>query len=92
MEARGGHSSRDIGSKPIAGIVKLDAINAATQSFYRHGAAAARGAHNSEDIGSKPIAGIFHQFASVHQGTSANHQTIQESGSVTINRVGMGSS
>jgi hypothetical protein len=28
----------------------------------------------------------------VHQGTSANHQTIQESGSVTINRVGMGSS
>ena len=59
MEARGGHSSRDIGSKPIAGIVKLDAINAATQSFHRHGAAAARGAHNSEDIGSKPIAGIF---------------------------------
>jgi hypothetical protein len=28
----------------------------------------------------------------VHQGTSANHQTIQESGSETINRVGMGSS
>jgi hypothetical protein len=28
----------------------------------------------------------------VHQGTSANHQTIQESGSETINRVGIGSS
>ncbi len=96
VAARGGRSSRDIGSKPIAGIVKLDAINAAILiiSFYRHGAAEARGAHNSEDIGSKPIAGIIQQLASVHQGTSANHQTIQneKSGSETLNRVGIGSS
>ena len=98
MAARGGRSSRDIGSKPVAGIVKLDAINAAILiiSFYRHGAAEARGAHNSEDIGSKPIAGIIQQLASVHQGTRANtnHQTIQneKSGSVTLNRVGIGSS
>ena len=29
MATRGGRSSRDIGSKPIAGIVKLDVINVA---------------------------------------------------------------
>jgi hypothetical protein len=71
VEARGGRSSRDIGSKPIAGIVKLDVKRSNHSSFYRGGAGAARGAHNSEDIGSKPISGIIHQFASVYQGTSA---------------------
>jgi hypothetical protein len=61
--ARGAHNSEVIGSKPISGIVKLDAINAAhiktkVVSFYRSGAAEARGAHNPEVIGSNPISGI----------------------------------
>ena len=55
-----------VGSKPTAGIVKLDAINAASSfhskkfihSFYRRGAGAARGAHNPEVTRSKRVAGI----------------------------------
>ena len=61
MEARGAHNPEDTRSNRVAGIVKLDAINAAT--FYRLSSGAERQAHNLEVVGSKPTGGIT-QFGS----------------------------